>query len=536
MADLAGGFEFKFGLWSREAGRLTAIEAGPNRRLTDLPSGHDVVVVNAEHFRFATAWKGAGVAIPVFALASERGYGVGEFPDLERLATWAAGCGLHLVQLLPVNDTSTDLSWRDSYPYKAISTAALHPIYLNLERLFKESRLPLPANYLARRNVLNRRPQLDYEAVLRDKLACLRQLYAAMGAKTARSRAFTTFLREQGDWLKPYAAFCHLRDRHGTADFTRWGNDATFSPQKIAAWFKPGSPGRGDLLFHCYVQFHLRRQFDHALAVGHELGVAFKGDLPIGIDRRSVEAWTEPQLFHMDRQTGAPPDVFSDLGQNWGFPTYNWQRMEADGYAWWKRRFHRMSACFDALRIDHILGFFRIWEIPGDRAEGIFGHFNPTLPLSPGEIRAGGFTRDVRSFAVPAIAPVNLPLFFGDDAAKVAEQLLSHGDDGFLRLRPEFERPEARPAWFAAHCSEAEAGRIAAGLQRFEREVLFLEDLEQPDRFHPRINGPGSCWAARSRSRSASRSRRCMTISSSGGIRASGRTSGGALSRIACLG
>jgi len=194
----------------------------------------------------------------------------------------------------------------------------------------------------------------------------------------------------------------------------------------------------------------------------------------------------------MDRQTGAPPDVFSDLGQNWGFPTYNWQRMEADGYAWWKRRFHRMSACFDALRIDHILGFFRIWEIPGDRAEGIFGHFNPTLPLSPGEIRAGGFTRDVRSFAVPAIAPVNLQLFFGDDAAKVAEQLLGRDEDGFLRLRPEFERPEARQVWLASACSDGEAGRIAAGLQRFEREVLFLEDLEQPDRFHPRINGPGS--------------------------------------------
>ncbi len=492
LADVAGGFEFKFGLWSREAGRLTVIEAGPNRRLTDLPSGHDVVVVNAEHFRHAAAWKGAGVAIPVFALRSEHGYGVGEFPDLERLAAWVAGCGLHLVQLLPVNDTSTDLSWRDSYPYKAISTAALHPIYLNLERLFEEARLPLPADYLARRDALNRLPQLDYEAVLRDKLAGLRQLYAATGAKTLRRRVFTTFLLEQGDWLKPYAAFCHLRDRHGTADFTRWGDDATFSPQRIAVWFKPGAPGRSDLLFHCFVQFHLRRQFNHALAAGHALGVAFKGDLPIGIDRGSVEAWTEPELFHMDRQTGAPPDVFSDIGQNWGFPTYNWRKMEADGYVWWKRRFHRMSACFDALRIDHILGFFRIWEIPGGRAEGIFGHFNPTRPLSPDELRARGFTRDVRRFTVPAVTPANLPLFFGDDAAKVAEQLLIRGDDGFLRLRPEFERREARQAWFASNCSEAEAGRIAAGLQRFEREVLFLEDLEQPDRFHPRINGPGS--------------------------------------------
>lgn len=480
-------FEFKFGLWSEADQRLVAFEEGPNRRLAALPHGEDVVVVNCEVFRHAAPWKGAGVAIPVFSLRSERGYGVGEFADLGPLAEWAAACGLHLVQVLPVNDTSSDFTWRDSYPYKGISTAALHPIYLNIESLFEANQLPLPEGYHARRQVWNRLPQVDYEAVLRDKLAYLRQLYATVGRTATESPEFQNFLREQADWLRPYAAFCRLRDQHGTADFSQWGAHARYSARKIRDWFKPGAPERDEVMFHCFVQFHLARQLGRARAAGHALGVAFKGDLPIGIDRGSVEAWTEPALFHLDRQTGAPPDAFAVLGQNWGFPTYHWPRMAAEGYAWWQRRFRRLSACFDAVRIDHILGFFRIWEIPGRHTAGILGHFNPVLPLSREDVRAAGCTLDPARFTEPAVAPESLAEFFGEDAPKVSQHLLRRHRDGFFRIRRKFAPAASRQTWYAAACAPAEAERIEEGLRRLEFEVLFVIDPDEPDRFHPRI-------------------------------------------------
>lgn len=488
LAEFGGPVEFKFGLWRDDAARLVRFESGPNRRLPAPPGGADTVVVNCEAFQHATPWKGAGVAVPVFALRSARGYGIGEFVDLAAFADWAAGCGLQMVQLLPVNDTTSDFTWKDSYPYKAISTAALHPIYLDVESLFAEYGQPRPADYAARRAALNRLPQLDYEAVLRDKLAYLRQLFGRVAGAALAQPVFQDYLREHARWLRPYAAFCRLRDRHGTADFTQWGEFARYPAPRVAAWYEPGAPEYDEVMFHCWVQFHLDRQLGAALAAGHARGVAFKGDLPIGIDRSSVEAWTEPELFRLDRQTGAPPAAFAVLGQNWGFPTYNWPRMEADGYAWWRRRLRRMSAAFDALRLDHILGFFRIWEIPQRYTAGIMGHYHPTLPLSREEIRAAGFTRDPAAFTEGAVADAALAEFFGAAAERVKAGVLARGEDGFWRLRPEFAIAAARPAGYAEAGPADQATPLEDGLRRLGFEVLFLEDPDQPGRFHPRIN------------------------------------------------
>ncbi len=480
--------EFKFGLWSDREARLVQFEAGSNRQIWELPSEEQSVVLNCAYFRHDNPWKGAGVAIPVFSLRSERGYGIGEFADLETFARWAAGCGMHLVQILPVNDTTSDYSWRDSYPYKAISAMALHPIYINVATLYEEYGVPLPEDYSGRREELNRLRQVDYEAVLRDKLGYLMQIYAIVGNRRLKSGRFQEFFEENGHWLRPYAAFCRLRDLYSSADFARWGCYATYLEAKILPWFKPHAPEYVEVMFHCFVQFHLERQLRKAIGTGRALGVAFKGDLPIGIDRCSVEAWTEPELFRMDRQTGAPPDSFAVLGQNWGFPTYDWRKMAEDGYCWWRGRLQKMSAFFDALRIDHILGFFRIWEIPGRYKEGIMGHFNPALPFSRDEIRAYGFHRDPAMFAVPAVDERSLPLFFGDDAGKAAQHLLYRDSDGYFRVKPEFDPPGSGEASYAAGCSAEEAGRIREGMERLGFEVLFLEDPDRPAHFHPRVS------------------------------------------------
>ena len=481
-------FDFKFGLWDEGRQRLVEFEQGANRRFHGVPQGFAVLVVNFETYRHAEPWRGAGVVIPVFSLRTERGYGVGEFTDLAPFAEWAASCGLHLVQLLPINDTSSDFTWKDSYPYKAISTAALHPIYLNVEQLFRDCKVSLPDEYAKRREVLNRLAQLDYEAVLKDKLKYVRDLFRRLGRSATGNRQFKRYVSEQEGWLQPYAAFCRLRDRLGTADFSQWGEYATYPAKEVRAWFKAGAPEQEEVMFHCWVQFHLDRQLSSALAAGHARGVAFKGDLPIGIDRCSVEAWTEPELFRMDRQTGAPPDAFAVLGQTWGFPTYDWRRMEADGYQWWRRRFHRMSAAFDALRIDHILEFFRIWEIPQQYRKRILSHYSPTLPLSPEEIRHAGFLHDPTQFVSGTVAIAMVAAFFGDAATAVTRDLLVQDADGFCRLRPEFSIRAAREAWYAAGGSGLDPKTVEEALTRLSFEVLFVPEPDQPNRFHPRIN------------------------------------------------
>ena len=139
-----------------------------------------------------------------------------------------------------------------------------------------------------------------------------------------------------------------------------------------------------------FIQFHLHLQLLEATNYARANGVVLKGDIPIGISRNSVEAWTEPHYFNLNGQAGAPPDDFSVNGQNWGFPTYNWEVMEQDDYSWWMKRFRKMSEYFDAYRIDHILGFFRIWEIPMHAVHGLLGQFVPSLPMSREEIESYG--------------------------------------------------------------------------------------------------------------------------------------------------
>ena len=188
--------------------------------------------------------------------------------------------------------------------------------------------------------------------------------------------------------MRPYAVFCALRDKKGTPDFSQWGSMAKYSKAKVAKYEKENS---AEVAYHYFVQYHLSKQLRDARDYAHSKGVVLKGDIPIGISRTSVDAWVYPELFHMNSSAGAPPDDFSVMGQNWGFPTYNWEKMAEDGYAWWKARFVKMSEYFDAYRIDHILGFFRIWEIPLDAVNALLGRFNPALPYSYEEIASYGF-------------------------------------------------------------------------------------------------------------------------------------------------
>ena len=398
-ASLPDRFEYKFIVTERETGRFLAWEEGCNRRFDYFhPSAGEVLTVEVGPFRNPLRWKGAGVAIPVFSLRSKKSFGVGEFYDLKLMADWAVKTGLNVIQILPVNDTTCCGSWRESYPYKANSIFALHPQYINLKAVGKLKDAGEQRRFEKLGKELNSLPEVDYERVNALKHEYLRKIYAEQGAKTFESAEYREFFDKNASWLRPYAAYSALRDKFGTADFSKWGRYAKADEKKIAGCIARYGEETG---YWFFVQYHLDRQLREVRNYAHGKGVILKGDIPIGISRTSVDAWVTPELFRMDSSAGAPPDDFAVLGQNWGFPTYDWSRMAEDGYAWWKARFVKMNDFFDAYRIDHILGFFRIWEIPCNAVNALLGHFNPAMPMDEDEIRSYGFNFDRQRHTAP---------------------------------------------------------------------------------------------------------------------------------------
>ncbi|MBQ2132787.1 MAG: 4-alpha-glucanotransferase [Bacteroidales bacterium] len=383
-------FEYKILVADKDTLSPIRWEEGDNRYFANLPDkGQFIVEADLQVHFTAGNWKGAGTAIPVFSLRSADDFGVGEFYDLKKMVDWAAATGQSVLQLLPINDTTMLHTWEDSYPYNPNSTFALHPQYLNLPAAGVEA----DQEYNELKEELNALDQIDYERVNSAKLQLLRKAFGQKFKKLSATKGYKAFVEKNGHWLIPYAAFCVLRDMNGTPDFSKWKGFAKYSKKKVAAFCEEN---KSDVDFWCFVQYHLDLQLSQVCAYAHSKGVVFKGDLPIGISRTSVDAWLYPELFHMDSQAGAPPDAFSADGQNWGFPTYNWEKMAEDDYAWWKSRLAKMSEYFDAFRIDHILGFFRIWEIPLWTKSGLNGYFNPALHYPAQELQSYGF--DVNEF------------------------------------------------------------------------------------------------------------------------------------------
>lgn len=489
--------DYKYGLYDPARGCVVSLEHGENRQLEprSIAEGQWTVVHDEAYRRDASQLpRAAGVAIPVFSLRGEQSLGVGEFADLKPLADWSAKVGLKLIQILPINDTTSSHDWTDSYPYSAISVFALHPLYLRIEDLS----YPMPAAFAedldAAREWLNAMEHVDYEEVMKAKTALTRRVFAAHSKAILASRGFRDFLEKNRDWLVPYAVFCVKRDEFGTADFSRWGDWAVFDHERAEALATPGDPSWPEVAYHVWLQHELDRQLADAVAHLHQRGICLKGDLPIGIDRQSVDAWSLPHLFKMDSQAGAPPDAFAVKGQNWGFPTYHWEVMAKDGYAWWRSRFAQLSRYFDAYRIDHILGFFRIWQVPLDHVEGIMGWFDPAMPVHVDEIRARGIPWDFHRHCRPYIRGHFLWERFGDATEEVLREYLDDCGNGVYQLKPHVSTQRKVHEHFAAkNAADPVAGersaRIRQGLFDCVSEVLFLEvPGSQGTLFHPRCS------------------------------------------------
>ena len=373
-----GRFEFKFVIIGNDT-ESPMWEQGANRsiEMPQIEQGEVVVYELSQAYFPIYPWKGAGTVVPIFSLRSEGSFGVGDFGDLKLMIDWVAKTQQRILQVLPINDTNITHTWQDSYPYNSISIYALHPQYTDLRQLPEIKDEKRKAHFELLRQELNALPQIDYERMFTAKMDYLQELYRQEGTATKRTAAYKKFYEDNEQWLKPYAEFCYYRDLYGTATFSEW-------PKPLA------KPDKKVTDFWCYVQYNLDQQMRAAHDYARKHRVVLKGDIPIGISRDGVEAWVEPKYFNLNGQAGAPPDPFSADGQNWGFPTYNWDEMLKDGCQWWVRRFRKMAEYFDAYRIDHVLGFFRIWEIPVPEKSGLEGQFSPALGLSREEIEGYG--------------------------------------------------------------------------------------------------------------------------------------------------
>ncbi|WP_201986647.1 4-alpha-glucanotransferase [Hymenobacter rubidus] len=475
LQNLAEDCHYKYAMWDAAAGHALDMEGGENRVV---PVSHDFSaahVFNDEAYRYLDAWRGAGVALPVFAMRSQQGLGVGEFSDLKLLADWAVQTGLKLVQILPINDTTATHTWVDSYPYAAISVFALHPQFIHLEGIAPLKDKKAAQELAELKAELNAKDFVDYEPVMNAKWKFLKLLYKQEKKAFLANPEYREFLAGQSSWLVPYAAFSALRDRFGTADFLQWPVEFR-KPQRLTELTAETAPDYDEYGLFFFTQFHLDKQLRAAVDYARSKGVVLKGDLPIGIYRHSVDAWSQPELYHMNAQAGAPPDDFSTTGQNWRFPTYNWQRMAEDGYLWWKQRMGHLARYFDTLRIDHILGFFRIWEMPIESVEGLLGHFSPALPMHRHEIerRLGWF--DYARLCEPYIRWHMLQDIFQGEAQAVFDEYMNDASYGRIHLKEHVNNQRKIEAYIAEKV-KSKTAELTAGADQATVEPQLLTEL-----------------------------------------------------------
>lgn len=463
-------------------------ETGFNRKIEipELKKGEACVYDMDQAFFEICDTKLAGTLVPVFSLRTKGSFGVGDFGDLKMMIDWVAETKQKVLQVLPINDTTSTHTWTDSYPYSCISIFALHPQYADLRQLPQIADKKKATEFEALRKELNELKQIDYERVNDAKTDYLRIIFQQEGEQVMKTLDFKQFLKDNEHWLVPYAQYCHLRDTFGNVDFSTWKGHETWHEQDRGALLNPRSKEFNNVAFYYYVQFVLNNQMRGAHEYAMARGVILKGDIPIGVNRNGCDVWHEPQYFNLNSQAGAPPDAFSANGQNWEFPTYNWRRMLEDGCQWWIRRFQHMANYFDAYRIDHVLGFFRIWAIPTTCLYGLLGQFDPSLALTREEIERYGLNFQEQLFTTPFIARWVIDRVFGSLADEVVEKYLHHEHHDIYSLKTDYDTERKIEAAFKGK-EGADDVLVRDGLYRLVANVLFIRDKNDKHKYHPRI-------------------------------------------------
>lgn len=333
--------------------------------------------------RFGTISKHlTGVAVPVSALRTAASTGTGEFLDLIPFGDFCERAGLAILQVLPVNDTGTQSS-----PYSAQSAFALHPLYLSLRSMPEAKGFEREIEALASR--FEEEPRLRYGALREEKLRVLRRMFRANAAALIADDGIGAWIKKNR-WIKAYSVFRLLKERYEEKAWWEWPAFRDGAPETIDAFY--GDPDCiEDLRFQAWLQYRLEEQLGRAVAALKAKGVALKGDLPILLNEDSADVWANRKYFRLELRAGAPPDMFSQTGQNWGFPVYDWDALRADGYEFWKDRLAQADRFYGAFRLDHVLGFFRIWAISERNETGYLGRFLPSEPITREELHGHGF-------------------------------------------------------------------------------------------------------------------------------------------------
>jgi 4-alpha-glucanotransferase len=473
-----GELEYKYILMSEEEGHLPVFEPKENRILKIQSNLHPVQLNDAADFS-KQAWKRAGVNVQLSSLRTKQSWGVGDFSDLKLLVDWSAEAGISMIQLLPINDTIATQTQKDSYPYSAISAFAQHPVFLDIRKMAKSCKFKIPKSSEQKARDLNEQQSLDYVSATSLKLEVAQLVYEKHGESILKSSEFQIFFDTHGHWLKPYAVFSVLRDKYQTADYSKWEILSVYEVHELNDFADEEGPHFSKIGFYYFLQYHLHLQLTDAVSYAHRNKIIIKGDLPIGVGRHSVDTWMNPHLFHLEMQAGAPPDAFATKGQNWSFPTYNWEIMKKDHYTWWRLRLQHMQHYFDATRIDHVLGFFRIWSIPVNAVEGILGYFVPALALYEQDFKNAGVYFDENRLCEPFITDDIIQQRFGEHAQWVRQQVLTQG-----RFKESCDNQRKLETFFNEH---PEKSHLKQPLFDLLSEVILLRDEYSPGHFHFRI-------------------------------------------------
>ncbi|MGC3979244.1 MAG: 4-alpha-glucanotransferase [Paludibacteraceae bacterium] len=488
--DVKFPLEYKYLIVDTKTDKVLAWGGGPNRIVKSIEQDSHTVVTDENFIRTIPSFKTAGVALPMFSLRSEEGFGTGEFLDMLKLIDWAKQTGQRIIQTLPINDTILYHTNYDSYPYNAVSVYALHPIYLRLEKMGTLKDKKMVAYFEEKKQLLNKNKFSDYQNVLNEKWKYFKAIYTQESENIFYSENYLRFFEENKAWLIPYAVFSYLRDLNKTPEFGKWKKYRIYDKNEIEDFSDKENPHYKEIAFYYFLQYHLHLQLTEVHRYAHEKGIALKSDIPIGVSPRSVDAWVEPQFFNTNMQAGAPPDDFSVTGQNWGFPTYNWEEMAKNGYLWWKKRFQKFIEYFDAYRIDHLLGFFRIWEIPEKDVWALTGSFSPARPYSINELQQKGLWWDEERFLKPYLKEHVIRAIFGKYAEDVMrEYLIIDGWQSF-RFKPEYDTQKKIEAHFSALGYNFTNKEIAIrdGLYELHCQVIFVKDKRAENMYHPRIS------------------------------------------------
>jgi len=478
--------KYKYGIYNSRTKTFT-YESGSDRMLYAEAGKKNITIIHDGFIHLQKYWKGAGIAIPVFSLRSKKDFGVGEFADIKLLVDWAKQANIKLIQILPVNDTTSSYSSKDSYPYAAVSAFALHPLYINLDEVAGTKHASIIKTLNKKKKSLDLLPDLDYEQVIKFKFSALNELYTAKKDSFLSDTDFLKFFKENKEWLIPYTAYCFLRDKYSTADFLKWKSNKSYNETAVQKLVSPAQPHYDEIAIHYFIQYHLHLQLKAASDYAHKNGIILKGDIPIGVSRNSCDVWLDETLYNINEQAGAPPDDFAIKGQNWGFPTYNWDKMQQDGFAWWRKRFAHINKYFDSFRIDHILGFFRIWSIPYHAVEGILGRFVPAIPLHITEFDKNRIWFDYTRYCKPFITDEFLLQQFGENTEQVKKTFLSITEEGHYRLKTDFGNQRKVENYFIDKSLEFDE-TVKQGLFNVLSNVILIEEEgSEMQQFHFRI-------------------------------------------------